>query len=61
MPTLTTTATTGSELGSYDIDVGGTVDPDYTITYVQGTLTVTTATDVTSMLVENGITERILC
>ena len=39
-PTLTTTATSASPAGSYDIDVSGAADPNYNITYVTGTLTV---------------------
>ena len=42
-PTLTTTATAGSQVGSYTITASGAVDPDYTISYASGTLTVTTA------------------
>ena len=42
LPTLTTTATASSPLSGnpYGITVGGAVDPDYTIDYVSGTLTV---------------------
>ena len=40
-PTLTTTAAAGSHVGNYAITAGGAVDPDYTISYVLGTLTVT--------------------
>ena len=39
--TLTTTATTGSGAGTYPIVPSGAVDPNYTITYVDGVLTVT--------------------
>ena len=42
-PTLTTTATAGSHVGSYAITASGAVDSDYTISYASGTLTVTTA------------------
>ena len=42
-PTLTTTATASSHVGSYTITANGAVDPDYTISYTNGTLTVTTA------------------
>jgi hypothetical protein len=42
-PTLSTTATTSSPVGSYPITVSGAVDPNYKITYVSGTLTVTAA------------------
>ena len=40
-PILTTTATSSSPAGSYDIDVSGAVDANYSISYVTGTLTVT--------------------
>ena len=44
-PTLTTTATASSHVSGnpYDITASGAADSDYTITYVAGTLTVTTA------------------
>ena len=40
-PNLTTTATTSSPAGRYEIDASGAVDPNYSITYVPGTLIVT--------------------
>lgn len=40
-PTITTTATAGSIVGSYPIAVSGASDPNYTITYKSGTLTIT--------------------
>ena len=40
---VTTTATTGSPVGSYGITASGAVDSDYTINYVAGTLSITTA------------------
>ncbi len=40
----TTTATTSSPVGTYPITCTGAVDPNYSITYVAGTLTVTPAT-----------------
>ena len=43
-PTVTTTATTASSVGTYPITVSGAVDDNYTITYVGGVLTVTPAT-----------------
>ena len=45
LPTLTTTATASSHVAGspYAITASGAVDPDYTINYVAGTLTVTTA------------------
>jgi hypothetical protein len=42
-PTLSTTATAASHVGSYTITAGGAVDPDYTISYVAGTLIVSPA------------------
>ncbi len=42
-PTVTTTATLTSLLGSYPITVGGAVSSNYTISYADGTLTVTKA------------------
>ena len=42
-PTLTTTATAASPVGSYGIAASGAVDANYSITYVGGTLTVTPA------------------
>ena len=44
VPTLTTTATAASPVGSYGIAVSGAVDANYSITYAGGTLTVTPAT-----------------
>ena len=40
-PSLSTTATAASNVGSYAITASGAVDPNYTISYVAGTLTVT--------------------
>jgi hypothetical protein len=40
-PTLSTTATAASNVGSYTITVGGPSYPDYTISYITGTLNVT--------------------
>ncbi len=42
-PTLTTTATSASPVGSYSINVRGAQDSDYSITYAPGTLTITPA------------------
>ncbi|HEV2483574.1 MAG TPA: MBG domain-containing protein [Puia sp.] len=39
-PTITTTATTSSPIGTYPITMSGAVDPNYTITYNSGTMTV---------------------
>lgn len=43
-PTVTTTATTSSNVGNYPIIASGAASPNYTITYVAGTLTITPAT-----------------
>ena len=43
LPTFSTTATAASGTGAYTITAGGAVDADYTISYVGGTLTVTSA------------------
>jgi gliding motility-associated-like protein len=40
-PAITTKATTSSAAGTYQITVSGAVDPNYTITYVAGSLTIT--------------------
>ena len=42
-PSLTTPATATSPVGTYAINVSGASSPDYTITYVPGTLTVAKA------------------
>ena len=42
-PTITTTATSTSPVGTYPITASGAVDANYTITYVVGTLTVNQA------------------
>jgi hypothetical protein len=39
-PTVTTTATAASGVGTYPITVSGATDPNYTITFVPGTLTI---------------------
>lgn len=41
LPTVTTTATSTSPVGPYDIIVSGAASPNYNITYVKGTLTIT--------------------
>ena len=43
LPTLTTTGTASSVIGTYPITAAGAVDPDYAISYAGGTLTVSTA------------------
>ncbi|MBU6399913.1 MAG: putative Ig domain-containing protein, partial [Verrucomicrobia bacterium] len=42
-PTITTTASVSSPVGTYAITASGAADPNYTISYVAGTLTVTSA------------------
>ncbi len=42
-PAVSTSATTAIHVGSYPITVSGASDPDYTITYKPGTLTITPA------------------
>jgi len=42
-PAVATTAAASSDVGSYPITVSGAVDPNYTITYIPGKLTVTPA------------------
>ena len=39
-PTITTTVTASSPANSYPINISGAVDPNYTITYTAGTMTV---------------------
>jgi hypothetical protein len=39
-PTVTTTGTASSAVGTYPITASGAVDANYTISYVAGTLTV---------------------
>ena len=46
-PAITTTATSASEPGTYDIVVSGAAATNYDITYVKGTLTITQADPVT--------------
>jgi hypothetical protein len=41
LPSLSTTATSASHVGSFPIQAAGAVDPNYSISYVSGTLTVT--------------------
>jgi gliding motility-associated-like protein len=43
LPTASTTATVLSNVGTYDITVGGGSDPNYTLTYVNGSMTITPA------------------
>ncbi len=46
-PTLTTTATSSSEPGSYEVKVSGAEAQNYEISYVAGTLTITEADPIT--------------
>src|SRR5205814_5352839 len=43
-PTVSTTATTASGVGAYPITASGAASPNYTISYLNGSLTVTPAT-----------------
>ena len=54
VPTVTTTATTTSPVGSYPITASGAVDPNYTISYVAGTLTI--SPDATTTVVSSSTT-----
>ena len=45
-PTITTTATSASEPGTYEITISGASATNYDITYVKGTLTITKADEV---------------
>jgi hypothetical protein len=42
-PTVTTTATAASPVGSYPTTASGAADPNYTITYIDGTLSISPA------------------
>ena len=48
-PTLTTTATRSSNVGTYEIKVGETSNPNYSISYINGTLTITPRTLIASV------------
>ncbi len=48
-PTVSTTATTSSPVGTYPITASGAVDPNYTISYVAGTLTINKDASTTSV------------
>src|SRR5439155_19105647 len=43
LPTISTTATTASAVGTYPITASGAASANYTISYLNGTLTVTPA------------------
>ncbi|OXA86302.1 cadherin-like beta sandwich domain-containing protein, partial [Flavobacterium hydatis] len=58
-PTITTTAVTGSAVGTYPITASGAVDLNYLISYVTGILTVTASTstsdaDLVNLVISNG-------
>ena len=53
-PTLSTTAVASSPLGTYPITVSGAVSGNYTIAYVNGTLTVTPAVTTTVVTSSNS-------
>ena len=52
-PTVTTTATTSSPAGGYPITASGAVDPNYAISYVAGTLTMSADASTTSATVSS--------
>ncbi|MFH6951184.1 MBG domain-containing protein, partial [Flavobacterium sp. FlaQc-51] len=56
-PVLATIANATSPVGVYAITVNGAVDPNYSITYITGTLTVLSPTDVNlaSLTISNGV------
>ena len=53
-PTLSTTATASSPVGSYVINAGGAVDPNYNVSYVPGTLTVIPGVPAVSSVTSNA-------
>jgi gliding motility-associated-like protein len=57
-PTISTTAALSSALGTYPITVSGAVSSKYSITYVQGTMTITSSTN--ANLANLGISAGIL-
>jgi gliding motility-associated-like protein len=57
-PTISTTAALSSALGTYPITVSGAVSSKYSITYVQGTMTITASTN--ANLANLGISAGIL-
>jgi hypothetical protein len=48
-PVVTTTATKESEVGTYDLEISGAEAQNYTISYINGTLTVTEITEESGM------------
>ena len=55
-PTITTSATSASEPGTYDIVVSGASATNYDITYVKGTLTITpNETDIREISADNPV------
>jgi hypothetical protein len=58
-PVVSTAATAASPAGSYAITVSGAADPNYTITFVSGTLTITPAPPPPSLSVR-GITAHLV-
>jgi hypothetical protein len=53
-PALATSATSSSPVGGYAVTVGGAVDPNYTITYVAGTLTINPGPNVSGQVKATG-------
>jgi len=54
LPVVTTTATTTSAPGEYPITADGASDPNYTITYVPGILTITQSYSIPNTFTPNG-------
>ena len=55
-PTITTSATSASEPGTYDIIISGASATNYDITYVKGTLTITpNSTGIIEISAENPV------
>ena len=62
LPTVMTTATTTSPAGSYPITASGAVDPNYTISYVAGMLTISqdaTTTAISSSTTSTGFGQSV--
>ena len=59
MPTVTTTATIDSEVGTYDIEVSGAEALNYTISYINGILTVTETSSVDDILFCDDVAKKV--
>ena len=58
-PTVTTIATTDSKIGTYDIEVSGAEAQNYTISYVNGILTVTEMSSMDDILFCDDVTHEV--